>query len=406
MSGFALRDDVGEPAVGSSVLDGRLELPRLVLKQSALDHNVATMQSFCDARGVSIAPHAKTTMAPAIIGRQLQAGAWGMTVATLQQLRVCLELGAPRLLLANELVSECGAEWLAGTLAERTGQEAYCLVDSVRGVERLASGVRRSPRARPLPVLLEIGVAGGRAGVRSRADARLVAASVLESDGLVLAGVEGFEGILGKGRSPDELARVDAFLEEMAATAAILEADGFLDEAPEIILSAGGSLYFDRVATVLKQAVLRRPARVVLRSGCYVTHDHGSYGGPAPLTGSEDEVGFRAALELWSEILSVPERGCSIAGFGKREAPFDAALPVVIGRVGAGSGEIEPLAGVTVARINDQHAYLESAGGGRLEVGDRVVCGVVHPCIAFDKWRRVPIVDDSYRVVEIAETRF
>ena len=63
------------------------------------------------------------------------------------------------------------------------------------------------------------------------------------------------------------------------------------------------------MAAILSATGLDRPTRVVLRSGCYVTHDHSDYAGPAPLTGQVEEPGLIPALEVWSEVISVPEPG-------------------------------------------------------------------------------------------------
>lgn len=405
------------PAVpGKNLLRDDLELPQLVLKRAELERNIIAMSKFCAERGVVIAPHVKTTMAPAIIRRQLEAGAWAATVATMQQLRVCLEIGVPRILLANELVSPHAARWLAEQLRGQT-TEVLCLVDSPAGVQRLASGWAEAGTSRILPVLVELGSPGGRAGCRTMAEALGVARQVAQCPGLNLAGVEGFEGILGRARLPEDLARVDRFLELMGECARSIEAEGFFGGTGEVILSAGGSLYPDRAAAALSGLSLEHPTRVVIRSGCYVTHDHGWYEGGQPLIGPDGRPALSPALELWSEVLSVPEPGRAIAGFGRRHAPFDAGLPVMLGRLRRGvegstlvasEGPLEPLGRerATVITLNDQHAYLELASGTELEVGDRIVCGIVHPCTAFDHWREIPMVDENYRIVEQVETRF
>jgi D-serine dehydratase len=405
---FVFRNiDDDRSVIGTSILGGAFELPRLVLKRSALEHNIAAMAQFCTAHGVSLAPHAKTTMAPGILRRQIESGAWAMTVATMQQLRDCIGSGVTRVLVANEIVNPRAAEWLGRTLAARDGAlEVLCLVDSPAGVARLATGLRAGGLARPLSVLVELGSVGGRAGVRSIEDALKVARAAAASGALELVGVEGFEGILGSTRSADNLAKVDGFLAQMGALARRLEEEGLFADVGEVILSAGGSTYFDRVARVLGAAGLRSPTRVVLRSGCYATHDHGSYGGPAPLTGETGNPGLVPALELWSEILSTPEPGRAIAGFGRRDAPFDAGLPVVLARIPAGEpGTFVPVV-ASVTGLNDQHAYLDTTAAPELEVGDVLICGIRHPCTAFDKWRQVPMVDDDHRIVEIIETFF
>lgn len=402
---FRSGPDAGS-APGTCVLDGDVEYPQLVLKQAEFEHNLAAMREFCQARGVSIAPHAKTTMAPAVIRRQLDAGAWGVTVASVGQLRVCLEAGAPVMLLANELVNPAAARWLGTVLAGRPGQAVYCIADSAVGVGRLADGWRDSGNPGRLPVLLELGVPGGRTGCRTRGQAEEVARAIGRRPELCLAGVEAFEGILPGGRSADGLRRVDEFLERVGDQAVRLDRLGLLTEETEPVLTAGGSEYFDRVAAVLSAVTLSRPHRVVLRSGCYAFHDHAGHAGGPPLAGADGRTELRPALEVWCEVVSVPEPGLALAALGKRDAPYDAGFPVPFARRPAGGGPPEPCAGVTVTAMNDQHAYLLVPPGTELAVGDLLGCGIIHPCTAFDKWRRIALVDDGYRVLDTIDTYF
>ena len=191
----------------------------------------------------------------------------------------------------------------------------------------------------PLPVLIELG--GTRAGCRTDEQVHEVASAVAASRHLELAGIEGFEGTLGADRSPATLAAVDAFVDRMRRLVEALDLD---------LVTAGGSALFDRVAERLR---FDRPVRVVLRSGCYLTHDDGLYAGVSPLP-------LRPALELWARVLSCPEPGLAIAGFGKRDAPYDLGLPVV-----------RSVAGVEVEALNDQHAFLRDPSGA-LRVGDQM----------------------------------
>src|SRR5215217_4088207 len=131
----------GEEIAGVSLHD--LPLPLLVLRDSAVEHNLQLMARWCAERALSLAPHGKTTMAPALIRRQLDAGAWAMTAATVPQLAVMRAAGAERVILANELV---GAPEIAWFEREREGIEAFCLVDSVAGAQALAASVSRPLR--------------------------------------------------------------------------------------------------------------------------------------------------------------------------------------------------------------------------------------------------------------------
>ena len=391
---------------GTSVLSGDVEYPQLVLKRAEFEHNLAAMREFCAARGVSIAPHAKTSMAPTVIRAQLAAGAWGVTIASVSQLRVCLEAGAPVMLVANQIVNPAAACWLGETLAGRPGQTAYCIVDSEAGVARLADGWRASGNPAPLPVLVELGIPSGRTGCRTPGQAEAVARAVGRRSELSLAGVEAFEGILTGGRTAEGLRQVDEFLGLLGDVALRLDRLGLLSEDVEPVLTAGGSQYFDRVASVLKAVRLSRPHRVVLRSGCYAFHDHADHADGWPFAGADGLTRLRPALEVWCEVVSVPEPGLALAALGKRDAPYDAGFPVVVARRAADGGAAQPLAGVTVTAMNDQHAYLHVPPSAELAVGDLLGCGIVHPCTAFDKWRRLALIDEEYRVLDTIDTYF
>jgi D-serine dehydratase len=292
-------------------------------------------------------------------------------------------------------------------VADRDGEfEAWCLVDSVEGASRLSTGLVASGLGRPFPVLLELGLPAGRAGVRSLHEAMAVARVVAACPALALAGIEGFEGILGATREPEVLAKVDSFLCSLTELARRAEDEGLFRGRDEVVLSAGGSTFFDRAAIVLSSAGLRSPTRVVIRSGCYITHDHSSYGGSSPLADEPGRPSFEPALELWSEILSTPEPGRAIAGYGRRDAPFDAGLPVPLARVPVGTGALPVPLEASVSSLNDQHAYIDIVNAPEVAVGDILVCGVRHPCTAFDKWRTLLMVDDAYKVVEVVETFF
>jgi D-serine deaminase-like pyridoxal phosphate-dependent protein len=370
---------------GWSIVRGDLSFPVLALLDEALEHNLRTVHGWCAERGVSIAPHGKTTLAPALVARQLAAGAWGMTAASVYQARVMALAGAERIVLANGLGSVQEAARLE-ELRRTEGVEVWLFVDSVRGVELL----RGVERATPQPVLIELGAAGGRAGARDDATAHAVAEAVARDGSLSLAGVAAWEGGLP---GTDE---VDDLLVRARVLAETLDADGRFATA-EVVLTAGGSIFFDRVVDQLATARLSRPARVVLRSGCYLTHDHGIYAERSPLRAQ-----LRPALQLWAEVLSTPEPGLAIAGFGKRDAPYDLGLPVVEEIVRAGARR--PASGVEVTAVNDQHAFLAHAGD--LAVGDLVVCGVSHPCTAFDKWSLLPLVDADANITGAVRTLF
>jgi D-serine deaminase-like pyridoxal phosphate-dependent protein len=375
-------------------------MPVLVLREAALAHNVGAMAAYCAAAGVKLAPHGKTTMAPQLFARQLAAGAWAVTAATVGELHVYRAFGIPRVLLANELTDPAGGAWLAGELAADPGFECYVYADSLPGVRLLEEAVRQASPARPLPVLVELGYPGGRTGCRDLAEAEAVARAVAQAGSLRLAGVAGYEGGIGRDRSPQSIGRIAAYCRELRELSERLAATGLAPD--ELILSAGGSAFFDVVVQELASGWAGRPAPVVvLRSGVYIAFDHGLYAGvvpsPPPL--------FEPALELWAHVLSRPEPGLALACAGRRDVAFDAGLPVPL-RVRGRDGSLGPATGVRAVRLDDQHCYLQLTDGAGLEPGEMVCFGVSHPCTTFDKWRVIPLVDDDYRVVDAVHTFF
>jgi D-serine deaminase-like pyridoxal phosphate-dependent protein len=375
-------------------------MPVLVLREPAVANNISAMAAYCAAAGVRLAPHGKTTMAPQLFARQLAAGAWAVTAATVGELHVYRAFGIPRVLLANELTDPAGAAWLAGELAADPDFECYVYADSLPGVRLLDEAVRRASPARPLPVLVELGYPGGRTGCRDLAAAKAVARAVAQTSSLRLAGVAGYEGGIGRDRSPQSIGKVAAYCRELRSLGERLAATGLAVD--ELILSAGGSAFFDVVVQELASGWAGRPAPVVvLRSGVYIAFDHGLYAGivpsPPPL--------LEPALELWAHVLSRPEPGLALACAGRRDVAFDAGLPVPL-RVRGRDGSLRPATGVRAVRLDDQHCYLQLSDGAGLDPGEMVCFGVSHPCTTFDKWRVIPVIDDGCRVVDAIYTFF
>ncbi len=399
--------------------------PLLILREAALAGNLEAMAAYCAKAGVALAPHGKTAMSPELAARQLAHGAWGITVATIGQLRAYRAFGFPRLLLANELVDEAGIAWLAAELAADPGFEAYCYVDSAEGVAILDRVLTRCPAGRRLPVLVEIGHAGGRTGCRTDAQALAVAPAANATGTLRLAGVAGYEGGIGAGTgergSGQALEEVASFCRRLRTLADTLGAGRRGDGDDEFIVTAGGSAFFDVVTRELTAGGTnpRTPVTPVLRSGAYLTHDHGLYRAVSPSSrGSADAPVLRPALELWAQVLSCPEAGLALLGAGRRDAGFDAGLPVPLRAVrpgggtgtrdgvGTGAREGDDLSGCHVSELNDQHAYLRLGRGTVLAPGDLVSLGISHPCTTFDKWRVIPVVNDEERVTDLVHCFF
>jgi D-serine dehydratase len=402
--GFPLGADA---ATGWSIFDADVPYPIALMFESAIDQNSKAMKRFCEHHNVTLAPHGKTTMAPALFRRQLRDGAWAITAATTWQAKTMREAGVDRVLIANQVVGPGEIEWLAKSLDE--GFEVYCYVDSLEGVDIMNQTLARVGSARPLPVLVEMGISGGRTGVRTVADGMLVAEAAAQSPHLALTGTSGFDGILGAkdDRSAEEI--VNEFLDQIVELTHAIDAKGWFEPTPEVIVTAGGSAFFDHVVNRFSHIDIDSPLRVVIRSGCYISHDDGSLHQVSPMgetPRTDDDDRLVAAIEVWGMVLSRPEPGRALVGIGKRDASTDGLLPIVKKIRRRGSTKIESVPGARVVEIHDQHAYLDLDPEDALAVGDLVGFGISHPCTTFDKWRSIPIVDDDYRVIEVANTLF
>lgn len=394
---------------GWNVLADDLPYPLAVIRRSALEHNVRWMQDYAQGRRVAFAPHGKTTMSPQLFDLQLRGGAWGLTFATIHQLAVGLEAGMRRAIIANQVVAPADLDGLDALLTRHEGLRVWFLVDSLaqlRGIEDWAR-VRGSQRV--FDVLLEVGIPGQRTGVRTSAEALELAQAIQASPAARLGGIECYEGGLTKCDSAHDVPAVTELVRRVVEIVAACDAQGLLP-ADEPILSAGGSAIFDLVMPLLQGAGLTRPFLGVLRSGCYVTHDHGNYQRLLKLVeqrgGLQDSL--QAALEVWSMVQSVPEPGLALLTCGRRDISYDLELPSVQRWAPRGIRQAQAApASWTISALNDQHAYLRFDPSQAVPaVGDRVALGISHPCTTFDKWRWMPVVDDAWTIVDAVETRF
>ncbi|MEU9045399.1 MULTISPECIES: alanine racemase [unclassified Kitasatospora] len=363
-----------------------LGTPLLTLDAAALEHNVRTMADWCAKAGVALAPHGKTTMAPALWEAQLAAGAHGITLANLPQVRVARAFGVQRILLANTLLDPAGLVWLADELASDPGFAFLSWVDSTESVRLMDEALRAAGAERPVEVLIELGGPHGRTGARGVDAAVEVAAAVLRAPTLRLAGVGGYEGALAHDATTDGLATVRGYLRALAQLHGRL-AGAYPDDAPPVV-TAGGSAYFDLVVEELADLP---DALVVLRSGAYIAHDDGFYRGISPLARHGGEAPFRGALHGWARVISRPEPQLALLDAGKRDLPFDDGLPEPQ-RVRAGAELTGTAARITA--LNDQHAFLRDAGD-LAPIGAVLRLGVSHPCTAFDKWTAIPVLDSA-----------
>lgn len=394
---------------GWRLLADDLAYPLPVLRRSALEHNLRWMQDFARRKGVELAPHGKTTMSPELFAQQLAAGAWGLTFATVYQASVGVEAGARRIVIANQVVCDADLDGLDALLARQADLRVWFLADSLAQLGLIEDWATRRGSTRRFDVLLEMGIPGQRTGCRTLEQALALAQALARSRAVRLGGIECYEGSVARCDSEHDAREVTALVRRVLEAAQACDARGLLD-GEEILLTAGGSAVFDLVIPLLRAQGLSRPVRGVLRSGCYVTHDHLNYARFLKNVERREglDASLRPALEVWAMVQSVPEPGLALLTCGRRDLSYDLEMPVPVSHAPRGADRAAGApAGWTISALNDQHAFLRfDPAGPAPQVGDRVGLGISHPCTTFDKWRWLPVADDDGAITGAVQTRF
>ncbi|HZF91998.1 amino acid deaminase [Streptomyces sp.] len=394
---------VGELAAQRrNLFTGGFTTPVLALSAEHLEHNLRLMAEYTARHGLVFAPHGKTSMAPQLFARQIAHGAVGITLAVPHQMRVARAFGVERIFLANELVDPVALRWIAAELAADDDFKFICYVDSVRGVELMEAALADVPVPRRLDVVVELAAGeGARTGVRTEAEAARVADAVLGTRALRLAGVAGYEGEVPRA-TPE---RVRAWLGRLVSLAVEFDKAGRFAGLHEIVVSAGGSAWFDTVAEVFARIPdLSAPVLKLLRSGAYVSHDDGHYRKLTPFTRIPEEGALEPAFRLWTQVVSRPTPEQAFVNAGKRDAAYDLHLPFA--QVVRRDGVERPATGIEVTGLSDQHAWLRTSPEADVQVGDWLGLGLSHPCTVFDKWQLIPVAEADGTVVDYIRTYF
>ena len=394
---------------GLNLLRGDLPVPVAVVKRSALENNLRVMQAYIERAAVGLAPHAKTTMCPQLFARQLSHGCWGLSVATMTQFKLCHDQGVARLILASQLVGRAEITGLARLWAQTPERAYYVLVDSLDGAKAISDGFSQCSGVPAARLLIEVGMADGRCGVRTLEEGLTLARAIQRLPCVELHGVEGYEGLIVSDDAGQDTAAVSDYLGTVQRLYELLMTESLFADPDQIIVSAGGSAYYDLVAHVLSDR--SRGLVPILRSGCYLTHDSGFYrrllsriedravAGPAPR--------LIPALEVWSRVISRPQPDQAIVMLGKRDVSYDIDLPAARWTFREGRHDTrQSIDGLVVYKLNDQHAHLTVPARTDLAVGDLLGFEISHPCTTFDKWSVLLEVDDDYTVLGGLKTFF
>lgn len=381
-----------------------VSLPALVIHRQALDHNIRWMQAFVTNSGAELAPHGKTSMVPALFRRQLEEGAWGLTLATAVQTRAAYAHGVRRVLMANQLVGAANMALIAEMLADSMF-DFHCMVDHPDNVAAL--GEFFAARGLCLNVMIEYGVVGGRCGCRTEQQVLELAEAIAAQPALALTGIEGYEGVIHGDQAESGIRAFAASLVRLAVD--LQDRGAFALERP--IVTASGSAWYDLIAEAFDERQVRERFLGVLRPGSYVVHDHGIYKDAQCCVldrRSDLHEGLRPAMEVWAHVQSMPEPGFAVIAMGKRDVAYDAGLPnpLLSYKPGVVPAQGVDVSACKVTAVMDQHAFMTVAPGCELKVGDIIAFGASHPCLTFDKWRSGCLVDENLQVIESFDTYF
>jgi D-serine deaminase-like pyridoxal phosphate-dependent protein len=164
--------------------------PALILDLDALESNISLMATKARKWGVSLRPHAKTHKSAEIAQRQMNAGAVGVTCATLGEAELMVRRGIPSVLLSSPVVSDVHIARLLQLLDSTS--EVLVVVDNGRNVEALSTAARSARRS--LPVLVDYDVGQHRTGCTSIEEACRLATKVAASAALGFRGIQAYAG--------------------------------------------------------------------------------------------------------------------------------------------------------------------------------------------------------------------
>lgn len=381
---------------------GDMPLPVLTLDTPALRANTTVFLDYANKAGVLLAPHAKTPMMPAFAKMLIEQGAWGATVANTQQLHTLLETGIKHLVYASPPGGTSGASHLVNALKAFPGAEVFVFLDSVDGVAALDTAMTEG--GAKVSGLVELGF--GRTGARTLETAIAIRDAIHATNGKIeLAGVATYEAAAVDGS--DYRRAFDELFQLVSDTFTAIRDVAGLEKA--MTITAGGSMYFDEVVARLEPIARQDNARLVLRSGAIFFSDDGLYKRALEAiavrgTARQLARSIRPVLSLWVEVLSQPEPGLTICGFGMRDAPNDQGMPI-IRRAFRDGREIDIAnPAPVVEKLNDQHAFVR--GSAALRVGDILELGISHPCTALQRWRLVYGINEQDLVDDILTTHF
>jgi D-serine deaminase-like pyridoxal phosphate-dependent protein len=324
--------------IGSDRSD--IPTPALILDRPLVEQNVQEMARRMAGLPAALRPHAKIHKSPVLGRLQLEAGAIGLTTATIWEASAMADAGLDDLLIANQVVGPVKAAELARVAGLTTVTAA---VDSTASIAELAAAGSRA--GTEIGVIIEVDVGLHRSGVRSAAEAVELGRQASGASGVQLRGLLGYEGHCML--EPDRAVRIE---KAHAANAILVAAADDFDAAGLCtdIVAGGGLGTWDITGA--------NPRITELHAGSYIFSD-AFHRNLVP--------GFEPALTVLTTVIS-RSADTAVLDCGRKSIGIDRTPPEVMG--GAASIRFEH----GEYFIHEEHTVLDLPAGSELAVGDRV----------------------------------
>lgn len=223
--------------IGEAGSRQRLATPALIVDLDYLEENIACMAGFCEARNISLRPHAKSHKSVEICRRQIAAGAVGICCATLGEAEIMVAGGIANVLITSPIAGGTKIARLAALNASVSGLIAVSdHQDNVAALNQAAEGSNA-----PLKLLVDLDIGQWRTGATSVDAAVLLARQIDAAPYLEFAGVQAYGGHLQ--HIPEYSARKTAAGEASQRLRDVIEALETAGLEPMIVTGAGTGTY-------------------------------------------------------------------------------------------------------------------------------------------------------------------
>ena len=342
-----------------------VDTPAMLLDMDLVEANVATMAEFFSDKDCKPRPHCKTHKLPLIAHKQIEAGAIGITCATLEEAQVMLQSGIDRVLIANEIVSP---ERITRMVNLSRYGDLIVAVDNHDNAEAVSEaagqiGVNMS-------VIVEVNVGLNRCGVAPGEPALQFVQRLSRLDNIVFRGLMGYEGGLFVSDEQEKADGCNQANERLVQTRRLIEGGGI----PVEITSAGGSNTYCLTGAY--------PGITDVQVGSYVTMDthNRSFG-----------LDFAQALTVMATVISRPERKRAVIDVGAKSISSDAGMPTFLAE------------GLSLSGLNEEHGHVTIEDPDNdVSVGDKLELIPSHGCTTIPLHDRYVITRDDH-VESVAE---